>query len=191
MAAHERPTVSELFLMPVEDATRLACYSRLGRAGVRRVIGPRTPAYQQLDWRSRGVTVEGELSIVTVGGDPESGPISTSRKKAMVMRLDDEEINGLKNDLRPSVMLEAVAYLTDTKVHIGYNPLDRFLYHPRPLQEQERLVGMRYGRGALSVTCGIYLPLKATFIGLSRVAVEAEAIPVNSFHEQFPGVVLT
>jgi hypothetical protein len=171
-----------------ERAQQAAGHTRAGRAVTRLIAGSRSPAYQQLDWRSRYVKrIGGE--IVVTPADPDAGKLPRSWDRAAILAAPAEEIARLKEEV-DGPHQEALAYMTNDVTHVGTREDAAPLFSELPESEGEVAVAMRLGRAPLRAAMGLWLPADRIFLGAQGPYLAESFIDTTAIATEYPGIAL-
>lgn len=183
----EDPHFSSTVLDLSERVQQAIGHTKVGGRIVGVFTGSTSPVYRQLDWRSQNIKKEVK-GTVKVAGDPQAGRLARNWNESLLMAASEEGVGRLKDQAGAAPYKEAVAYVSESVVHVGTLATEDYLF--TEIAEEKRAIAMRRGRGPLQATMGLWLPEDRMFLGAEDVWA-VDAIPVSALPSKYPGVLLT
>ena len=147
-------------------------------------IGSTSPAYQRLRWKALKDVNPDEYDWAEVSGDPKAGRFPRGWSSAAILGADRSVRNGTGSSVRQH---DAVAFVADRIVRVGFNPEDAYLFGGTNLGGEEILtVAMRRGTGPLIAGLVMYEPGSDNFHMPAPTGVIESDISVDSLSARHP-----
>jgi len=166
-------------------------HTALGSRLIRAWSGSRSPAYRQLDWFSQDINKARIKNTITVPGVSQAAMLPRNWDLAMVMATTDNELERIHEQVGRGSYSDAVAYISEDVVHVGIGRHGSLFGR---LNDEERAIAMRRGRGPLEAMMGLFMHNRELFVGVEVLRLVEETVHIGNLSPKsqvYPEVPLT